>query len=52
MSAAGPQHAALDAHVDAHHAEQVRFLREFVRVPSDMPPGDNAPAAARAAALL
>jgi acetylornithine deacetylase/succinyl-diaminopimelate desuccinylase-like protein len=52
MSAAGPLHAALDAHVDAHHAEQVRFLREIVRVPSDMPPGDNAPAAARAAALV
>ena len=45
-------HAALVAHVDAHHARQVAFLREIVRVPSDTPPGDNAPAAARAAELL
>jgi acetylornithine deacetylase/succinyl-diaminopimelate desuccinylase-like protein len=45
-------HAALDAHVDARHADEVSFLREIVRVPSDTPPGDNAPAAARAATLL
>jgi acetylornithine deacetylase/succinyl-diaminopimelate desuccinylase-like protein len=38
--------------IDAHHAAQVEFLREIVRVPSDMPPGDNAPAAEKAAALL
>ena len=38
--------------VDAHHSEQVEFLRELVRVPSDTPPGDNAPAAEKAAALL
>jgi len=38
--------------IDAHHAEQVEFLREIVRVPSDTPPGDNAPAAEKAAALL
>ena len=30
----------------------VAFLREIVRVPSDTPPGDNAPAAERAARLL
>ena len=54
MSAAAgaPLHASLVAHVDAHHAGQVAFLREIVRVPSDTPPGDNAPAAARAAELL
>ena len=38
--------------IDAHHAAQIEFLREIVRVPSDTPPGDNAPAAEKAAALL
>ena len=38
--------------IDAHHEEQTEFLREIVRVPSDTPPGDNAPAAEKAAALL
>src|SRR4030095_9908035 len=35
-----------------HHAEQIEFLRAIVRVPSDTPPGDNAPAAEKAAELL
>jgi acetylornithine deacetylase/succinyl-diaminopimelate desuccinylase-like protein len=43
---------ALDRWIDAHHAAQVEFLREIVRVPSDTPPGDNAPAAEKAASLL
>ena len=38
--------------IDAHHAEQVEFLRQIVRVPSDTPPGNNAPAAEKAAQLL
>jgi acetylornithine deacetylase/succinyl-diaminopimelate desuccinylase-like protein len=38
--------------IDAHHAEQIEFLRTIVRVPSDTPPGDNAPAAECAARLL
>ena len=38
--------------VDAHHAEQIEFLRAIVRVPSDTPPGDNAPAAEKAAELV
>ena len=38
--------------IDAHHAEQIEFLRALVRVPSDTPPGDNAPAAEKAAELL
>ena len=42
----------LDAWVDAHFDEEVRFLRELVRVPTDTPPGDNAPHAERTAALL
>ena len=45
-------HRRIAAYVDAHHAEQVAFLREIVSVPSDTPPGDNAPAAAKAAGLL
>jgi len=43
---------ALGRWIDAHHGEQVEFLREVVRVPTDMPPGDNAPAAEKTAALL
>ncbi len=42
----------LDRWIAAHHLEQIEFLREIVRVPSDTPPGDNAPAAEKAAALL
>ncbi len=42
----------LDAWIDAHFDDEVAFLREIVRVPSDTPPGDNRPAAARAAELL
>jgi acetylornithine deacetylase/succinyl-diaminopimelate desuccinylase-like protein len=38
--------------VDAHHRDQIEFLRAIVRVPSDTPPGDNAAAAAKAAELL
>jgi len=44
--------ARIDAQVDAMHDEAVAFLRELVRVPSDTPPGDNAPHAERAAGLL
>ncbi len=47
-----PSHAALDAWIDAHFDEQVRFLQELVRVPTDTPPGDNAPHAERTAELL
>ena len=42
----------MDSWIDAHHAEQIEFLRAIVRVPSDTPPGDNAPAAEKAAELL
>ena len=47
-----PRHAALDAWIDAHFDEQVRFLQELVRVPTDTPPGNNAPHAERTAELL
>src|SRR5690606_23138335 len=42
----------LDAWIDQHFDEQVRFLQELVRVPTDTPPGNNAPHADRTAALL
>ena len=42
----------LDAWIDAHFDEQVRFVQELVRVPTDTPPGRNAPHAERAAELL
>jgi succinyl-diaminopimelate desuccinylase len=47
-----PHHAALDAWIDSHFDEQVRFLQELVRVPTDTPPGNNAPHASRTAELL
>jgi len=43
---------ALDAWVDAHFDEQVKFLQQLVRVPTDTPPGNNAPHAERTAELL
>jgi succinyl-diaminopimelate desuccinylase len=47
------EHAtALDAWIDAHFDEQVRFLQQLVRVPTDTPPGNNAPHAERTAQLL
>ena len=42
----------LDAWIDAHFDEEVRFLQQLVRVPTDTPPGDNAPHAERTASLL
>ena len=42
----------IDAWVDAHFDEEVHFLQELVRVPTDTPPGNNAPHAERTAQLL
>ncbi|MEJ8839642.1 M20/M25/M40 family metallo-hydrolase [Ramlibacter sp. AN1133] len=42
----------IDAYVDAHFDEQVRFLQELVRVPTDTPPGNNTPHALRTRDLL
>ena len=42
----------LDAWVDEHFAEEVRFLQALVQVPTDTPPGNNAPHAERTAELL
>jgi succinyl-diaminopimelate desuccinylase len=45
-------YTALDTWIDAHFDAQVGFLQELVRVPTDTPPGDNAPHARRTAELL
>lgn len=42
----------LDAWIDRHFDDQVAYLRELVRVPTDTPPGNNAPHAERTAELL
>ena len=56
MSAPNVQHAQqyaqLDAWIDAHFDEQVQFLQALVQVPTDTPPGNNAPHAERTADLL
>ena len=49
---AAAMHRAIDAWVDAHFDDEVRFLQELVRVPTDTPPGDNARHAERTAELL
>ena len=45
-------HDGLGRWIDEHHAQQIEFLRQIVRVPSDTPPGDNAHAAEKAAELI
>ena len=47
-----PDYAALDAWIDQHFDEQVAFLQQLVRVPTDTPPGNNAPHAERTAELI
>src|SRR4249920_467280 len=42
----------LDAWIDTHFDKQVQFLQALVRVPTDTPPGNNAPHAERTAELL
>ena len=42
----------LDRWVDEHFAEEVQFLQALVRVPTDTPPGDNAPHARLTRELL
>ena len=43
---------ALDAWIERHFDDEVRFLQALVQVPTDTPPGDNAPHAERTAQLL
>ena len=45
-------YAQLDAWIDAHFDEQVTFLQALVQIPTDTPPGNNAPHAERTADLL
>ena len=45
-------YSAIAAWVDAAQPQAIDFLRELVRVPTDTPPGNNAPHAERAAVLL
>ena len=45
-------YAQLDAWVNQHFDEEVQFLQALVRVPTDTPPGNNAPHAERTAELL
>ncbi len=45
-------HDQLDAWIAAHFDEQTRFLQALVQVPTDTPPGHNAPHAERTAELL
>ncbi len=45
-------HQQLDQWIDAHFDEQVLFLQQLIRVPTDTPPGDNTPHALRTAELL
>jgi len=52
MSATPAHYAQLDAWIDAHFDEQVKFLQALVQVPTDTPPGNNAPHAQRTAELL
>ena len=45
-------HDKLDTWIDRHFDEEVGFLQALVRVPTDTPPGNNAPHAERTAELL
>ncbi len=45
-------HQQLDAWINAHFDEEVAFLQALVQVPTDTPPGNNAPHAERTAELL
>ena len=47
-----PTYEQLDAWIDAHFDEQIRFLQALVQVPTDTPPGNNTPHALRTAELL
>ncbi len=45
-------YAAIDAWIDDHFDEEVKFLQALVQVPTDTPPGNNAPHAERTAELI
>ncbi len=45
-------YAAIDAWIDEHFDEEVKFLQAMVQVPTDTPPGNDAPHAERTAELI
>jgi succinyl-diaminopimelate desuccinylase len=47
-----PAYHDLDRWIDQHFDAQTRFLQALVQIPTDTPPGNNAPHAERTAALL
>ena len=47
-----PLHERLTHWIDAHFDAQVAFLQDVVRIPTDTPPGNNAPHADAVAAML
>jgi acetylornithine deacetylase/succinyl-diaminopimelate desuccinylase-like protein len=48
----GAIYAQVDEWVDANFHDQLRFLQQLIKVPTDTPPGNNAPHAERTAELL
>ncbi len=52
MNAPMTRYEQLDAWIDAHFDDEVRYLQALVQVPTDTPPGHNAPHAERTAELL
>jgi succinyl-diaminopimelate desuccinylase len=52
MSTMEPLHTRLTDWIDAHFDEQVAFLQDVVRIPTDTPPGNNAPHAEAVADML
>ena len=52
MTATSNAYAQLDQWIDAHFDEQVKFLQALVQVPTDTPPGNNAPHAEKTTTLL
>ncbi|MDY0974187.1 M20/M25/M40 family metallo-hydrolase [Massilia sp. CFBP9012] len=47
-----PLHDRVTSWIDAHFDEQVAFLQQVVRIPTDTPPGNNAPHADAVADML
>lgn len=47
-----PHQDSVDAWIRSHFDDEVRFLQHLVRIPTDTPPGNNAPHADRTAELL
>ena len=52
MTSQQSNYLELDQWIDAHFDAQVQFLQALVQVPTDTPPGNNAPHAAKTTELL